>query len=60
MRTVQGKTLDTKLAHLFRQVRADYVDNQRKGKHAKDTGELAALDNLLEDLHATRRVSAKR
>lgn len=60
MRTIQGKTLETKLAHVFRQIRKDYVDNQRKGIHPKDTGQLAELDNFLEELNASRRVSAKR
>jgi len=59
MRVIQGTNKWTRLEHLLRQLRADYVANQREGKHPRDTGQLAKADKFLERVHAYR-LSAKR
>ena len=60
MRTIQGVNFRTRLLHLMRQLRSDYVANQREGKHPKDTGQLAKFDATMEKIDANRRLPAKR
>lgn len=61
MRIVQGTTASTRLRHVLTQVRADYMDNVRKGKCKMDTEVLARFDAQLEKLkHGNQSVSAKR
>jgi transcriptional regulator with XRE-family HTH domain len=56
-RIVQGTEPLTRLQHLLRQVRADYVDNQRQGQMPRDSGELAAFDAELDSLRKFAKTS---
>lgn len=60
MRMVQGTTSTTRLVHVLRQLRGEFLANVRAGRCKADPKALAAFDQQLERINGhTKKVFAK-
>jgi hypothetical protein len=50
--TVSKLHMVNRMRMSLRRIRLAYIENQKKGKHPKDTGQLAKFDEQLEKLDA--------